>query len=251
MIIASVLGKRMTWVVVAAAIVGAGITWGSPIDWHAWGARTTVVRTVIGDYIAEQAGETLMTSQQIRDNMGELHNEIVRLQWLEAESSVAAENMDSQVQALVQRSETLREDLLLLTVHDHGDGIVVLHNGQEVPPSQLDTVMRRVAADLQLAEERTQLYNQSHALYVDTSLKARALWQQAEQNMVAMDAYLALYEATQVDESTVVNASDEPGSPRTLLVALQEQVERNQRIGELREKLEQGFAGEVLVELGE
>lgn len=250
MLVASSIWKQIiTWkwtfcFGIAAVVIGSGIYWGDEVDWHIWGVRASVVRKVIGEFIAEQAGETLMTSQQIHKHMRQLDDEIVRLQWLEAESSVAAQNVEKQIQMLIQRRGILQEDLAALSAHADFDSVVLLSD-QAVTPHQINTVSSRIAIDLHLVDDRIQLYSQNQAVYADTSFKARSLWQEAEQNRVTIDAYLALYEATQIYDSKARHGSNETKTDRTdthaLLLALQAQVERNQRIEALREQLEQGI----------
>jgi hypothetical protein len=168
----------------------------------------------------------------------QLEEEIEQLQWLEAQSTSLAAALETKLVGLEGNLESSRTGLTQLAAIMEQNPDVLVAGGVTLRGAQIETYATQKMMEFSVLQEQLALYQASHRAYLDAALQARSLWMEARQNIKVLDAHLALIDATLTLERTRTPGAEGSQNIRRLSERLQEELQRNQRIGEERQRLE-------------
>lgn len=201
-----------------------------------------------GDMMEDVAGvywdEQTLLRWRTQRTIKLLGREIDRLQWVEAESTTQAQQVDKQLDELVANMETTREGLLSLANLMRMNPGAIIVDGVRYEGAQIEAYAAQQMTEFTSLQEQVELYQQVQATHRNAALNARALWMEAEQSIKTLEAHDALLEATMALESAREPNSEASRNVHQLSEQLRSQLDRNRRIVQKRRSLEDGMAAD-------
>lgn len=216
-------------------------------------APAKIRSALLADFISAQAehwlGHQTVLVQQAVNARSAMTREIERLRWIEAESTLRANAIARDTHALRAQYEELATQYLLLTKLVAEPADLRIWHDRLLDPAQLPALVTETQIKRDAVHAKLDLAQEAHALYSQTAQQARQLRLEMEQNIVTMNVYMEMLEASWLLGEV------QGGTPRAVDAAtdatgvagrLRRQIDHNRRLVEQRHALEEFVQGPAI-----